>query len=168
MSDSQPVVFLVDDDPSVRKSVSRLIQSAGYAVESFSNPQEYLNRKPFQGNGCVVLDVKMPSMSGLELQEMLLKSGASLPIIFITGFGDVPSSVRALKKGAVDFLQKPFREEELLEAIQEALQKDAEQKRHNAEIAGIKKRYETLTAREKEVYGHIISGKLNKQIAGDM
>jgi FixJ family two-component response regulator len=166
MSEAQESVFVVDDDPSVRKSLARLLRSAGYAVETFASAREFLeseSEKP--GPTCIVLDVKMPELDGLDLQKELLSRDYTLPIVFITGQGDVPTSVSAMKKGAVDFLCKPFDEGELLQAVRDAHLKDRRAREALAELKSIEQRFESLTPREQEVLTYIITGMLNKQIA---
>lgn len=162
---SEPMVFIVDDDESVRKSIARLVKSIGLNAETFPSPQSFLDRKPYNGPCCLVLDVRMPGMSGIDLQRELEKSGLFLPVIFITGYGTVPMSVQAMKNGAVDFLPKPFKDQDLLSAIQQAIDKDKQARKDLAEIEGIQHRIDRLTHREYEVLSLIISGMLNKQVA---
>jgi FixJ family two-component response regulator len=160
-----PVVFVVDDDPSASKGVSRLLASAGYRCEAFASAIDFLAREPVESPSCIVLDLMMPGMSGLELQHELLERGQSTPIVFVTGRGDVPSSVRAMKNGAVDFLLKPFDGEQLLAAVGGAI---ARQRQHTAERherAALFARWESLTPREREVFTMIVAGALNKQVA---
>lgn len=168
MAESEAVVFVIDDDPSVRKSLTRVLREAGYSIEAFTNPEEYLKREPFKGNGCIILDVRMPEMSGPELQEYLLQSGFALPIVFITGFTDTQITVSAIKKGAIDFLVKPFRSRELLRAVSEAIKQDLETRKERTEDEEFRRRYGRLTPREKQVYQGVLGGKLNKQIAYDL
>jgi FixJ family two-component response regulator len=160
-----PVVFIVDDDPGVRRSIQDLLSSVGLRSEAFATPQDFLSSKRSDGPGCLVLDVRLPGMSGLDFQRALAEAGVSLPIIFITGHGDVPMSVQAMKSGAVEFLIKPFRTQELLDAIQQALNRDRESREWRREVVELSHRYETLTAREREVMDLVVSGLLNKQIA---
>jgi len=162
---SEPMVFIVDDDESVRKSIARLVKSIGLNAETFPSPQSFLDREPYNGPCCLVLDVRMPGMSGIDLQRELEKSGLFLPVIFITGYGTVPMSVQAMKNGAVDFLPKPFKDQDLLNAIQQAIDKDKQTRKDLAEIEGIQRRIDQLTHREYEVLSLIISGMLNKQAA---
>ena len=162
---SEPMVFIVDDDESVRKSIARLVKSIGLNVETFPSPQSFLHKEPYNGPCCLVLDVRMPGMSGIDLQRELEKSGLFLPVIFITGYGTVPMSVQAMKNGAVDFLPKPFKDQDLLDAIQHALDKSAQTRKDAAEIESIQLRIDRLTHREYEVLSLIISGMLNKQVA---
>jgi FixJ family two-component response regulator len=163
-----PVVFIVDDDASVRRSIQDLLSSVALRSEAFATPQEFLASQRADCPGCLVLDVRLPGMSGLDFQRLLAEAGVSLPIIFITGHGDVPMSVRAMKSGAVEFLMKPFRTQELLDAIQQALDQDRKLRQGRLEIAGLRHRYETLTPREREVMELVVSGLLNKQIAAQL
>lgn len=159
------VVFIIDDDSSVRRSLERLLKSVGLATESFASAKEFLHRGHWEEPGCLVLDVRMPEISGLDLQEQLAKVGICLPIIFISGHGTVPMSVRAMKAGAMDFLMKPFDEQDLLDAIQRALVRSRQEKAERAEMSAIQQRSLSLTPREREVFSLVVSGLLNKQIA---
>jgi len=163
-----PVVFIVDDDASVRRSIQDLLSSIGLRSQSFATPQEFLDSTRADCPSCLVLDVRLPGISGLDFQRELADAGVSLPIIFITGHGDVPMSVQAMKSGAIEFLMKPFRTQELLDAIQQALGRDRELREGRREIAALRRRYETLTPREREVMELVVSGLLNKQIAGKL
>jgi FixJ family two-component response regulator len=163
-----PVVFIVDDDASVRLSIQDLLSSIGLRSQSFATPQEFLDSTRADCPSCLVLDVRLPGISGLDFQRELVDAGVSLPIIFITGHGDVPMSVQAMKSGAIEFLMKPFRTQELLDAIQQALGRDRELREGRREIAALRRRYETLTPREREVMELVVSGLLNKQIAGKL
>lgn len=165
MKESEPMVFVVDDDSSVRKALARLIKSVGMKVETFEAAKEFLLRPRYEGPSCIVLDVRMPGLSGLDLQEELAKADLTLPIIFITGHGTVPMSVRAMKAGAIDFLEKPFEDQALLDLIQHALESDKQAKKENAENSEILERFESLTPREKEIMALVVTGKLNKQVA---
>src|SRR5262245_33097124 len=165
MVDSTPTVFIVDDDPSVGKAWLRLIRSAKYHVELFASAEHFLDRSPHEGPACLVLDVRMPGLNGMELQEQLTSMGFITPIIFITGHGDIGMSVRAMKAGAVDFLPKPFEDQALLEAIHRAIDRSVEARREKSEIEEIQRRVRTLTDREREVMSLIVTGMLNKQIA---
>ena len=165
MTAFKPTVFIIDDDASVRKSLSRLLRSAGYTTETFASAEEFLGREHFNGIGCLLLDVQMPGLSGMDLQKDLNKADYHMPIIFVTGHGDIPMSVEAMKKGAVDFLTKPFDDKELLHAVREAIEKDRGAKTKRAEVYDIRKRIELLTSRELEVLRYVITGMLNKQIA---
>jgi FixJ family two-component response regulator len=163
-----PTVFIIDDDRGMRQAVQDLVESVGLRAESFSTGQEFLNRRPTSDPCCLVLDVRLPHMSGLDFQRRLIEVGTQIPIIFITAHGDVPMSVRALKSGAVEFLTKPFRDQDLLDAIQQALQRDRAVRERQAEAHELHGRYQALTAREREVMGFVISGLLNKQIASEI
>ena len=163
-----PVVFIVDDDASVRRSIRDLLSSVALRSEAFATPQEFLDSTRADCPSCLVLDVRLPGISGLDFQRELADAGISLPIIFITGHGDVPMSVQAMKAGAIEFLMKPFRTQELLDAIQQALGRDRELREGRREIAVLRRRYETLTPREREVMELVVSGLLNKQIAGKL
>jgi two-component system response regulator FixJ len=165
ITDRTTTVFIVDDDASVRKSLTRLLDSLGFAAETFASAEEFLRRERYEGIGCLVLDVRMPGLSGVDLQEELNKADYTLPIIFITGHGDIPMSVRAMKKGAVDFLPKPFDEKELMDALKRAVEKDRTAKADRAARRGILEQVGQLTPREYEILQHLITGMLNKQIA---
>ena len=160
-----PTIFVIDDDASIRKGLSRLLRSAGYTIETFPSAEEFLRREHFDGVGCIVLDVQMPGLSGMDLQEELSKADYHMPIIFITGHGDIPMSVQAMKKGAVDFLTKPFDDKELLRAVENATEKDGQGRTEYHEVQDIRSRIESLTAREHEIFRYVITGMLNKQIA---
>jgi len=162
------IVFVVDDDDSVRAALRSLIQSAGLEVETFASAREFLARPPAERASCLVLDVRMPGVSGLELQEQMAASGVEMPIIFITGHGDVPTSVRAMKAGATEFLTKPFSDLELLQAVESALRRDRSLRKHRVEVAKLRERYETLTPREREVMAHVVAGLANKQVASEL
>jgi FixJ family two-component response regulator len=166
ITEDAPVVFIVDDDANVRRSIQDLLDSVALQSEAFATPQAFLASRRADRHGCLVLDVRLPGMSGLDFQRALTEAGVSLPIIFITGHGDVPMSVQAMKSGAVEFLMKPFRTQELLDAIQQALDRDRKFREGRREIAELRRRYETLTPREREVMELVVSGLLNKQIAG--
>ena len=169
MDEYPPTIFVVDDDPSILKSLKRLLQSNGYNVETFPSAQQFMESdNDSKGPACLILDVMMPEMSGLELQESILSWDISLPIVFITALHDVPISVGAMKKGAVDFLTKPFKEADLLSAVQAALQKDLKVRIASNELTNLKRRFSLLTRREREVLSHVVSGKLNKQIAFEL
>jgi len=163
-----PTVFIIDDDRGMRQAVQDLVESVGLGAESFATGQEFLNRQPTSDPSCLVLDVRLPQMSGLDFQRRLTEIGMQIPIIFITAHGDVPMSVRALKSGAVEFLTKPFRDQDLLDAIQQALQRDRAVREQQAEVHELHGRYQALTAREREVMGLVVSGMLNKQIASEI
>jgi FixJ family two-component response regulator len=165
ITDGEPMVFIVDDDASVRRSIEDLLASVGLKSKGFASPQEFLDGKRADCPGCMILDVRLPGMSGLDFQRALAKAAVNLPIIFITGHGDVPMSVQAMKSGAVEFLMKPFRPQELLDAVQHALDGDKKRRERRRETGELRNRYETLTAREREVMELVVSGLLNKQIA---
>jgi FixJ family two-component response regulator len=161
-------VFVVDDDPRVIKALSRLLRGKGYDVRAYTSPQEFLANHDGTVPGCAVLDVSMPGLDGLELQQALAAGGSHRPVIFITGKGDIPTSVRAMKAGAIDFLTKPMSNQALLGAIARAEEKDGRTRRRHLEVAQIEAKIATLTPREREVLTHVVAGRLNKQIAGDL
>ena len=163
-----PTVFIIDDDRGMRQAIQDLVESVGLRAESFATSQEFLNKRRTSDPSCLVLDVRLPQMSGLDFQHRLTEIGVQIPIIFITAHGDIPMSVRALKSGAVEFLTKPFRDQDLLDAIQQALQRDRVVQEHEAEVRELRERYQGLTAREREVMGFVVSGLLNKQIASEI
>jgi FixJ family two-component response regulator len=163
-----PTVFIIDDDRGMRQAIQDLVESVGLHAESFATGEEFLKRKRTDEPSCLVLDVRLPQMSGLDFQRRLAETGIQIPIIFITAHGDVPMSVRALKSGAVEFLTKPFRDQDLLDAIQQALQADRAAQKQQAEIHNLNERYRALTAREREVMTLVVSGMLNKQIASEI
>jgi FixJ family two-component response regulator len=165
---SEATVFVIDDESSVRKAVARLLKSAGHRAESFGSAEEFLGRPHYDGPGCLILDVKMPGQSGLELQEALAKAGYHLPIIFVSGRSDIPISVKAMKAGAVDFLTKPFKDTALLEAVRLSLTKDRQARASRAQVQDIQQRLQTLTVRESEVLSLVVAGRLNKQIAYEL
>ena len=167
-ADAAPTVFVVDDDALVRASIQGMLKSVGLRSETFGTPQDFLRSKRPDGPSCLVLDVRLPGINGLDFQRELADAGVHIPIIFITGHGDIPMSVKAMKSGAVEFLTKPFRDQELLDAIQQALERDRVTRQQLNEIAELKKRYQLLTAREREVMGLVVSGMLNKQVAFEL
>jgi FixJ family two-component response regulator len=162
------LVFVVDDDASVRKSLARLVKNAGYAVETFTSVREFLARPPYDGPSCLVLDVRMPGLTGLDLQEALRTTGQRLSIVFITGWGDVRASVKAMKGGAVDVLTKPLDEGTLLAAIQQAVTRTIEERREQARVTEVRKHITTLTPREAEVFALVVTGMLNRQIGHEL
>jgi RNA polymerase sigma factor (sigma-70 family) len=164
LTSDKPVVFIVDDEPAITGALARLCRSAGLAAETFSSADEFLDRPPPFRPGCVVLDVQMPGLNGLELQDRLAEMEDSLPLVFISGQSDIPISVRAMKRGAVDFLPKPVRDEELLEAVQQAIRQAEEAERQRREAESLRQRVASLTPREQEVFSLVASGLLNKQI----
>jgi FixJ family two-component response regulator len=161
-------VFVIDDDDLVRASIQGLLKSVGLRSETFGAAQEFLRSKRPDGPSCLVLDVRLPGVNGLDFQRELADAGIRIPIIFITGHGDIPMSVKAMKSGAVEFLTKPFRDQDLLDAIHQALDRDRAARQQQSELAELRKRYKSLTAREREVMGLVVLGKLNKQIAFDL
>ncbi len=163
-----PTVFVVDDDAAIRKAVSRLLRSAGIAAAVFASPREFLAQYDPNTPGCLVLDIAMPEFNGLQLQTTLGEKGSILPIIFLSGHGDVSKSVQAMKHGAFDFLTKPVKDKDLLPAIRTAIERDAVARREHAKLSEIRAVLDTLTPREREVLEHVVAGKLNKQIAGDL
>jgi FixJ family two-component response regulator len=165
---SKAFIAIVDDDPSVRKGLDRLIRSLGWQAETFASAQEFLDRPRTAAPSCLVLDLQLPGLSGLDLQKRMSEAGLETPIVFLTGHGNIPTSVKAMKAGAVEFLTKPVDEQDLLKAIQEAIERDRRTREENADKRELQRRYESLTAREKEVMAQVISGLLNKQIAGDL
>lgn len=167
-SAASAIVLIIDDDARMRAATERLLKTVGLHFESFATPEDFLQRKLPDGPTCLVLDVRLPGMSGLELQSKLNEMGAQIPIIFITGHGDIPMTVKAMKSGAVEFLTKPFRDQELIDAIQHALKRSSEARQEQNEIAHLKEHYANLTAREREVMHLMVSGMLTKQIASTL
>jgi FixJ family two-component response regulator len=168
MTEAAPIVFVVDDDPSVRRAIKRLIGSEGLQVELFGSAQEFLKSRRPDAPSCLVLDIKLPGISGLDFQPQLAEADIRIPIIFITAHGDIPMTVRAMKAGAVEFLTKPFRDQDLLDAIQLALERDRTRRQQESEIAELRERFESLTPREREIFPLVVSGRPNKQIAADL
>jgi FixJ family two-component response regulator len=164
-SPDSAMVFVIDDDAGVRQSIQGLLKSVGLLSDSFGTAQEFLARERSDSPSCLVLDIRLPGISGLDFQRQLADAGVHIPIIFITGHGDIPMTVRAMKSGAVEFLTKPFRDQDLLDAIYQALDRDLVTRQHESELAELRKRYESLTPREREVMRLVVSGKLNKQVA---
>jgi len=161
-------VHIVDDDPSFRTAVERLLRATGHVVQTYASAVEFLKHPASDRPGCVVLDLRMPGPDGLELQAALAAADNPLPVVFLTGHGDIPTSVRAMRGGAVDFLTKPVKKEALFEAVQRALAQDASARTERARLRALRERYHTLTPREREVLAHVVAGQLNKQIAGDL
>jgi len=165
VKDTSATVFVIDDDPSVRDAIDSLIRSVGINVRTFASAQEFMSSKRPDAPACLVLDVRMPGLSGLDLQRELATAGIRIPVIFITGHGDIPMSVRAMKAGAVEFLTKPFRDQDLLDAISQAIERDRAERVQFAEVVELRRRFEELTPREREVMEQVVAGLLNKQIA---
>ncbi len=161
-------IFVVDDDPSIRASIQGLLKSASLKSESFATAEEFLRNTRPEGPSCLVLDVNLPGVSGLDFQRQLADAGIQIPIIFVTGHGDIPMTVKAMKSGAVEFLTKPFEDQDLLNAIHQALDRDRVRRRQQSDFAGLRKCYQALSAREREVMGLVVSGLLNKQIAFEL
>jgi RNA polymerase sigma factor (sigma-70 family) len=168
MQNADAVVIIIDDDASMREAIMTLIETVGLNGHMYASGQEFLHHAPPDGPSCLVLDVRLPGLSGLNLQRELAVRGMDIPIIFITGHGDIPMSVQAMKAGAVEFLTKPFRDQDLLDAIERALERDRAARRQRAEMAALRQRYDTLTAREREVMRLTVAGLLNKQIASEL
>jgi FixJ family two-component response regulator len=168
MKTDDPIVFVVEDDSSMREALVDLVTSVGLLIEAFRSAREFLEHRRRDAPACLVLDVRLPGLSGLDLQRELARTEAPIPIIFITGHGDIPMSVRAMKEGAVEFLAKPFRDQDLLDAIQHALGIDRAARKERAMVTEVRRRYESLTNREREVMRLVVSGLLNKQIAGEL
>ncbi len=163
-----PLVFIIDDDAAVRESIQDLLESRGMRSKSFGTAEEFLRGNQPDGPSCLVLDVRLPGVNGLEFQQRLAEAGFQIPIIFITGHGDIPMSVKAMKSGAIEFLTKPFQDQELLGAIRQALDRDRARRQEQSNLAELRTRHEGLTAREREVMGLVVSGMLNKQIAAEL
>ena len=163
-----PTVFVIDDDTGIRAAIQGLLKSVGLRSESFERPHEFLRSARPDGPSCLVLDVRLPGVNGLEFQQELAKAGVLIPIIFITGHGDIPMTVKAMKSGAVEFLTKPFRDQDLLDAIHQALDRDRAMRQREGKLAELRTRYAALTTREREVMGLVVSGMLNKQIASEL
>jgi FixJ family two-component response regulator len=168
MTEQKPIVFVIDDDASMRRSLESLLRSVGLDVSVFTSAPEFMQAARVDAPGCLVLDVRLPGMSGLAFQQELVKSGISLPVIFVTGHGDVPMSVRAMKAGAVEFLTKPFDDQVLLDAVHAAIERDRARRRDAAGIASLKRRYDDLTDRERQVMAHVVAGQVNKRIADEL
>jgi FixJ family two-component response regulator len=166
--ESKAIVFVVDDDVSMREALEGLVRSAGLKVETFASAQDFLDCRRADGPSCLVLDVRLPGLSGLDLQKRIVEANREIPIVFITGHGDVPTSVRAMKAGAVEFLMKPFSDRDLLDAIQQALKRDQSARRQQTEMQDLYARYESLTPRERQVMERVVSGLLNKQVAAEL
>lgn len=168
MTENDAIVFVVDDDSPIRESLKNLIRSVGLHVDTFASAQDFLKAKRPDIPGCLVLDVRLKGLSGLDLQKRMAEANIDIPIIFMTGHGDIPMTVQAMKAGAVEFLTKPFRDQELLDAINQALERDRKRREERAKVADLHERYDSLTPREREVMGLVVAGLLNKQIAGEL
>src|SRR6202789_781101 len=168
MPDAKPTVLVIDDDPDLRASVGRLLRSVGLETQLFASISDFLKSDPPDGPTCLVLDVRLPGQSGLDLQHELAAADREIPIIFITGHADIPMTVRAMKGGAIEFLTKPFRDQDLLDAIHLGLARDRERRENDRELRALRERFETLTSREREVMSYVVMGRLNKEIAGDL
>ena len=168
MKEAEPVVFIIDDDPLYRASAERLIRSVGFNVQGFDSARDFLSSRRSDVPSCLILDVRLPGLSGLDLQRQLAEAGVHIPIIFVTGHGDIPMSVQAMKAGAVEFLTKPFRDQVLLDAIRQAIGRDQLARRQHARNLDFRRRYESLGPREREVFKCVVSGMLNKQIADEL
>ena len=163
-----PLIAIVDDDPSTREGLSSLVRSAGWRAETFASAREFLARPGGQAPSCLVLDLQMPGLSGLDLQKRMAEVGLEVPIVFLTGHGNIPSTVQAMKTGAVEFLTKPFEEEKLLQAIEEAIERDRRTRQQHLELRELRDRYASLTAREQQVMQQVVAGLLNKQVAAEL
>jgi FixJ family two-component response regulator len=168
MSDVSPIVHLVDDDPSYLNATARLLRASKLIVKVFTGPREFLDALEADASGCVVVDLHMPGMNGLELQAALASGGSAMPVIFLTGHGDIPTGVSAMRNGAEDFLEKRAPKEKLLDAVQRALARNAAERKKRQHLGALRSRFDALTEREFEVLGHVVQGKLNKQIAADL
>jgi FixJ family two-component response regulator len=168
MVEERTIVFVVDDDPSMRLALEDLVSTVGLEVRAFASPQEFLQSKPPDASGCLVLDVRLPGMSGLTFHKELAKAGLALPVIFITGHGDIPMSVRAMKAGAVEFLTKPFHDQDLLDGIHAAIERDRKRRGEALRLAELRKRFATLTERERQIMMLVVIGRANKQIAAEL
>src|ERR1700730_5046450 len=168
MAEDQPTVFVIDDDVSVRDAIQGVVTSVGLRAETFCSAQDFLQSSPSDGPNCLVLDVRLPGLSGLDFQRELARLNMRIPIVFITGYGDIPMTVQALKAGAVEFLTKPFRDQDLLDAIQQALERDRTIRQERTAVAVLRERFETLTVRERQVMSLVVAGKLNKEIAAEL
>jgi FixJ family two-component response regulator len=168
MSEDQPTIFVIDDDVSVREAIEGVVTSVGLRAQTFVSAQEFLQKRPPDGPNCLVLDVRLPGLSGLDFQRELTRLNIRIPIVFITGYGDIPMTVQAIKAGAVEFLTKPFRDQDLLDAIQQALECDRTMRQQRSDAAVLRRRFEMLTERERQVMGLVVAGKLNKEIAAEL
>jgi FixJ family two-component response regulator len=167
-ADAQPIVYVIDDDDSLREALARLFRSVGLQVKAFASAGEFLRNTLADGPSCLVLDVRLPGHSGLDFQAELAKANIDIPIVFMTGHGDIPMTVRAMKAGAIEFLPKPFRDQDMLDAVQTGLERDRDRRKSAGDTAKLKAHFATLTAREQEIMGHVTAGLMNKQIAGQI
>ncbi|MDB5095541.1 MAG: DNA-binding response regulator [Candidatus Eremiobacteraeota bacterium] len=168
MSEEQPTIFIIDDDVSVRDAITGIVKSVGLRAQTFASARDFLQKSPPDGPNCLVLDVRLPGLSGLDFQRELTRLNIRIPIVFITGYGDIPMTVQAMKAGAVEFLTKPFRDQDLLDAIQQALERDRTIRQQRSEVAVLRERFEMLTERERQVMGQVVAGKLNREIAAEL
>jgi FixJ family two-component response regulator len=168
VDEKAPVVYVVDDDPGVREALDSLIRSVGFRVQTFASAQDFLQSKPTTAPACLILDVRLPGLSGLDLQRELRQADIHIPVIFVTGHADIPMSVRAMKAGAVEFLTKPVRDQDLLDAIQQAIERDRASQRERTEMAHLRELFDSLTPRERQVMNLVVSGMLNKQVAAEL
>jgi FixJ family two-component response regulator len=168
MREAQPTVFVIDDDVSVRDAITGVVESVGLRAETFVSAQDFLQKSPPDGPNCLVVDVRLPGLSGLDFQRELSRLNIRIPIVFITGYGDIPMSVQAMKAGAVEFLTKPFRDQDLVDAIQQALERDRTTRQQRSDVAILQQRFEMLTKRERQVMSLVVAGKLNKEIAAGL
>jgi FixJ family two-component response regulator len=168
MTEDRPTIFVIDDDVSVRDAIKGVLKSVGLRAETFESTQHFLSRRPSDGPSCLILDVRLPGLSGLDFQHELAQANMNIPIVFVTGYGDIPMTVRAMRAGAIEFLTKPFRDQDLLDAVARALEADRTARRKDAEISELRQRFQTLTARECQVMEFVVAGKLNKEIAAEL
>ena len=168
MTEDRPTVFVIDDDLSVRDAIEGVVKSVGLRAQTFASAHDFLSASPSDGPSCLILDVRLPGLSGLDFQRELARANMNIPIVFVTGYGDIPMTVRAMKAGAIEFLTKPFRDQDLLDAIQRALEADQTGRQKLAEISVLRERFQTLTVRECQVMGMVVAGKLNKEIAAEL
>jgi FixJ family two-component response regulator len=167
MTEDRPTVFVIDDDISVRDAIKGVLKSVGLRAETFESTRDFLSRSASDGPRCLILDVRLPGLSGLDFQYELAQANMNIPIVFVTGYGDIPMTVRAMRAGAIEFLTKPFRDQDLLDAVARALEADRTARRKDAEISELRQRFQTLTARECQVMEFVVAGKLNKEIAAE-
>jgi FixJ family two-component response regulator len=168
MTEDRPTIFVIDDDVSVRDAIKGVLKSVGLRAETFESTQDFLSRSPSDGPSCLILDVRLPGLSGLDFQHELAQANMNIPIVFVTGYGDIPMTVRAMRAGAIEFLTKPFRDQDLLDAVARALEADRTARLKDAEISELRQRFRTLTARESQVMEFVVAGKLNKEIGAEL